>query len=248
MSLFLFQRLFTKCVWLTTVVVSLVGCAGSSNVVGDAVRMAWQNEAPSDPTVAQVLNPKYRYLRVTLDGRPFLLILGYIDKDVASGESVDVWYTGQGEVLKLKNGRLLGMTGTQSDWLAVRHTSLPSWSFAANMVDTAFASYGRTRDLKAAYQFGIQEQVNLKRIPVPRLSAMAGVPSSDLVWLEEIYSGGTHLPPSQFAVRQGVRGTHVVYSWQCLSAQMCLSFQEWTREDHAAEQLRQATATKMVKP
>jgi hypothetical protein len=250
MSIFLVLRIFTKLAWLVAAVVSLTSCAGSSNVVGEVVRLALQKSEPSDPTLAQVLNPQYRYLRATLDGRPFLLILGYVDQDAAAGEAVDVWYTGQGEVLKLKDGRLVGITGTQSDWLAVRHSVLPTWSAAAVLDDSAAISYVRTRDLKAAYQFGMQEQVTLKRIPAPLLSAIAGQPSNDLVWLEERYVSGTDLPPSQFAVRQGARGSRVVYSWQCLSAQMCLSLQEWTKEDHATAQLSQtkARATQMGKP
>jgi Group 4 capsule polysaccharide lipoprotein gfcB, YjbF len=194
MSIFLVLRIFTKLAWLAAAVVSLVSCAGSPNVVGDVVRLAWQKSESSDPTLAQVLNPQYRYLRVTLGGRPFLLILGYVDQDAVSGEAVDVWYTGQGEVLKLKNGRLVGMTGTQSDWLAVRHTALPTWSVAAALHDSAAMSYVRTRDLKAAYQFGIQEQVTLKRIPAPQLPAIAGLPSNDLVWLEERYVSAADLP------------------------------------------------------
>lgn len=250
MSIFLVLRIFAKLVWLTAIVVSLTSCAGSSNVVGEVVRLSLQKSEPSDPTLAQVLNPQYRYLRVTLDRRPFLLILGYTDEDAGSGEAVDVWYTGQGEVLKLKDGRLVGITGTQSDWLAVRHSALPTWPVAAALHGSAAISYVRTRDLKVAYQFGMQDQVTLKRIPAPLLSAIAGQPSNDLVWLEERYVSGADLPPSQFAVRQGARGSRVVYSWQCLSAQMCLSFQEWTKEDHATAQLSQtkARAAQIGKP
>ena len=236
------QRILTQLLGRSTVVACLISCAGNANVVGDVVRLAWQKEDSSDSTRAQVLNPQYRYLRANFDGRPFLLVLGYIDADPASGEPIDVWYTGQGEVLKFKNGRLLGMTGTQADWLAVRHISLPTWAEAAAMRDAATISYVRMRDSKASYQFGIQEQVTLQRIPAPPVSPLGGLPANDLVWLEERYSTRAHLPPSQFAVRQDATSSRVVYSRQCLSAQMCLSFQEWTPEDHAAIQSSQAGA------
>jgi hypothetical protein len=237
---------------LSLLLVGVTGCAGDARIMSDMFKAAWQGGS-SDQTAAQILNPEYRYLRVTLEGRPFLLVLGYVDQDPQTGESIDVWYTGRGEVLKLKNGRLVAVSGTPSDWLAARHKALPTWDAALRMSDSTSLSYERARDQKAGYRFNQQEQVSLSRIAAPRTSwisgRFAGSLATDLVWFEERYTSDTGLPPSFFAVRNtavasahGVVGTTqaaVVYSWQCLSVQTCLSLQEWTQEDHAVLQLAQ---------
>jgi Group 4 capsule polysaccharide lipoprotein gfcB, YjbF len=246
--------LLKKYLCIAACVASLFGCSGhNTSLVSDLVRLAWQESAQRDVTLTQVLNPAYRYLRVTLDGRAFLMVLGYVDVDADALEPTEVWYTGQGEVLRLKNGRLLSMTGIKTDWLAVRNTGVPTWTSLAALPESAIVRYTRMRDLKELYQFGIQEQVMVRRIAAPPTQALAGLPLSDLVWLEEQYvthSTSAQLPPSLFAVRSLSKEkdmySSVVYSRQCLSTQLCLSLQEWTLQDHAAAQLRHAQA--MSKP
>ena len=46
------------------------------------------------------------------------LVLGYVD--TSSDGPVEVWYSGSGEVVRMRHGRVVGTTGLSTDWRAVR--------------------------------------------------------------------------------------------------------------------------------
>ena len=81
----------------------------------------WSSTTPAAP----VLNPAYRYLRIQTGKRVAYFALGYVDT-LPEGK-VEVWYSGGKEVLKLLDGRLVGMVGTATEWLSVKLISPPAW-------------------------------------------------------------------------------------------------------------------------
>jgi hypothetical protein len=179
-----------------------------------------QSAAASQPT----FNPNYRYLRVTTGAQTVFMVLGYIDQRPEG--AVEVWYSGSGEVLRLLDGRLVGTSGLSTDWREVRFSKLPAWSG-----DAAAKTYVRERDMMPGYRFGIRDEVVLAPIAAPAQSALAGRPAASLRWYEERSTSrpaSASLPTARFGVLQAEGAPRVVYSEQCISNDLCMSFEQWT--------------------
>lgn len=179
-----------------------------------------QSAATAEPT----FNPNYRYLRVKTGEQTVFMVLGYIDQRPEG--AVEVWYSGSGEVLRLLDGRLVGTSGLSTDWREVRFSKLPAWSGEA-----AAKTYVRERDMMPGYRFGIRDEVVLAPIDAPGQSALAGRPAASLRWYEERSTSrpaSASLPPARFGVLQAGGAPRVVYSEQCISNDLCMSFEQWT--------------------
>lgn len=179
-----------------------------------------------DITSGRPLNPKLTYLRATSNGTPLLMVQG--GGDAAQG---DLFYTASAEVFGLKQGRLQQALGVPGEWRAVRSDNVPAWTRSLN-----FATYQRQRDLTAQGRYAIREDVSLQRLVSAspsryKQSANASYQPSDLTWFRETYTplskSEPGLPPALFGVLFAQSGARVVYSEQCIDAQLCLSFQEW---------------------
>lgn len=207
------------------------GCTPWQSAAYESTRFALQPAAAVDK--AQ-LRPELRYLRVTTQGTPVLLVLGEIDRD-AQGREVQVWYSAGAEVLRLQNGRLVGLTGTPVEWRHVAlPASLPAWSSIA-----APTTYVRTLDRMPGYHIGLREQVTVRPIAAPGSTQLQGVDEQRLRWFEETARPSTdtpaaisariaQLPPSRYAVFVGANNqTTPVYGEQCLDAQTCFQWQSW---------------------
>lgn len=186
----------------------------------------WVDSSPFqavEPLQAQ-LNPDYRYLHVTLAGaKPALLVLGYVDAH-PQGE-IEVWYSAQGEVLRLQNGRLVGAAGLPVEWRRVAYPQTPP---AWQAVPSEGARFTSVRDEQPGYQLGKVEQVLLTPLPKPPL-AMSEPALATATWFQESYSDarGPTRPDAWFALGKHGGTTTIVYSRQCLSASVCLYLQRW---------------------
>ncbi len=172
------------------------------------------------------LNPDFRYLRVVVDGRVVFLALGYEDKD-AQGP-IEVWYSAEREVFRFQNGRLIGAAGLNIEWRNVTRPALPSWSEISRTDHPIH--WTRIRDVMPNYRFGVQDKLVLRRIAAPVKSEIQGLDSATLTWFEERFdseSYDTALPVAHYAVDFRDGREAVVYGEQCLSAELCFSWQRW---------------------
>jgi hypothetical protein len=209
-------------------VLALLGlgaCASKSllSEVSSAVfldRLPFQSPKPLD---AQ-LNPNYRYLHVTLAGaKPALLVLGYVDEHPQG--AIEVWYSAQGEVLRLQNGRLVGVAGLPVEWRRVAYSQTPP---AWQSVPPEGARFSSVRDEQPGYRLGLVEQVSLKPLQQAPLE-LPGKNHATAAWFRESYAdaNGSSRPDAWFALGQSGDQKVIVYSRQCLSASVCLSLQRW---------------------
>ena len=173
------------------------------------------------------LNPNLKYLRVTVRDRTVLMVLGYLD-NVPQG-NVETWYSSEGEVLKLLNGRVLSTNGLELDWRNVRYASLPAWSELIGLSsNSSNFQFTRTHDQMPAYKFGIAEDVYLYGIGAPSNSNLVGLPAHQLKWVEEkVKSTGHGLPSARYGLGTKNGITLVVYGEQCFSNELCFSWQTW---------------------
>jgi hypothetical protein len=170
------------------------------------------------------LDPAFRYLRVTVDGRIALLALGYVERE--QGGPVEVWYSAHREVLRLQNGRLVGAVGVSTEWRNVALPVLPAWSALARAGQPLH--WVRVRDLMPGYRYGVRDALALRAIVPPARSALQGLDPQQLVWFEERLEpaeGADALPPARYAV--DLARELVVYGEQCLAPDLCFAWQRW---------------------
>jgi len=196
--------------------VSSAGCTvePATQALLDAYRLS----GGGAETQAGGLNPRLSYLRVQVGERELFLALGYVDQ-LADGP-VQVWYSGDGDVLRLRDGRVVGLiTKYGPDWLGVSFARLPRWDALGDQ-----AEFERVRDARPGYRYGIREKMLIRRIAPPDDTQLRLMPSSLLAWFEETVRGDSDIPAARYAV--GADG-HVVYAEQCMSNEFCFSWQSW---------------------
>ncbi len=194
------------------------GCSSSTNAVIDTVQSIVRRDTGA---AALSLDPRFRYLRVTTQGGGVaFLALGYVDNTPQG--PLEVWYSGERQVLRLQNGRLAGVTGVATEWHGVSLPPLPSW----RELGRAPAPYrwSRTRDVMPGYRYGLRDALEVRQIGAPSRSQLAGMDALQLTWFEET---SATLPPARYAVQIDDGSGTVVYAEQCLAPELCLSWQRW---------------------
>ncbi len=170
------------------------------------------------------LNPNLSYLRVTVGtDRVVLMVLGYLEPTLQG--PIETWYSSEGEVLKLQNGRVLSTAGMAVDWRASKYSGLMPWP---DMVQRVSSEFVRQTDQMPGYKFGIEEKVSIANVPAPTNANMVGMAPSYLRWYEETVRGTSHgLPSARYALRLSASGPVLVYGQQCFSNDFCISWQPW---------------------
>ncbi|MFZ3018538.1 MAG: hypothetical protein WA056_08805 [Gallionella sp.] len=197
----------------------LVGCAvePATQALLDAYRI---NRSEGAQPAAAGLKPGFKYLRVQIDGREIFLVRGYVDQHPDG--SVEVWYSADADALRLRDGRVVGVTMKSGpEWLNVSFAHLPGWDAVGSRTE-----FDRVRDVGPGYRYGIKEKMLLRRIAPPDNSQLRLVPASSLTWFEEGVQGVSDIPPARYAVDSGAH--RVVYGEQCLSSEYCFSWQDWS--------------------
>lgn len=169
--------------------------------------------------------PPYRYLRVVVNGRVVFM----------ASDTTGVWYSGGREVLRFRNGRLVAAVGLATEWRGIVLPELPSWSKLAAAKEPL--GWTRIRDVMPGYHYGLRDALILQRIAPPTDSELKGIAPNALTWFEERFdmqhagtSNSMALPPARYAVDFGDAKEIVVYGEQCISVQLCISWQRWPVE------------------
>jgi hypothetical protein len=181
----------------------------------------------ASPSDSPVFRPEFSYLRASFEGRTVFLVLGYVDPHPEG--PTEVWYSASGEAVRLRHGRVVSTAGLTTDWRAVRFSNAPTWPQAASS-DHSATRFERERDLMPGYRAGIRDQIEQRPIDAPSDTMLAGRRADSLRWFEERSStqpASAALPPARFGLAPVGDRLEVVYSEQCLSRDLCLSFERW---------------------
>ena len=196
----------------------LVGCVQTplTKTISDA--LGWSQNVDE-----RNLNPDYRYLRVSSPERAFLMVLGYVDS--SPDGDIETWYSNAGQVMRLQNGRLLSAKGFAVDWTSVTYKDLPLWSQATTRPRTRFIRY---HDEMPGYKVGVFDMVTIQRIDPPQDTRIAGIPPTQLTWLEETTDTSPRARPSaRYGLSTADGKLGVVYAEQCFGRELCLAWQTW---------------------
>jgi hypothetical protein len=207
----------------------LCGCAGSTTAVFESLRYVVQKDSAA---ASARLNPDFRYLRITIDGRTALLVLGYVESHPEG--PIEVWYSAEREVIRLQNGRIVGAVGLTTEWRNVTLSTSPAWDWLGRQ-GTA-VSILRLRDVMPGYRYGVEDHLVLKPAPLPPRSELQELDPKQLAWFEESIETDRRksaldeqnvLPIARYAVDLQQKGHPVLYGEQCLAPRLCFTWQRW---------------------
>lgn len=197
---------------------ALHGCASRQMSVLAVAKSLVQNNEAID---SAVLRPDFRYLRVTINNKSVLMVLGYVDAD-SSGRPIQVWFSADGEVVRTQYGRLVGLIGAPIEWRQVTLSAdVPAWSDITNAHQY---QYVRQLDEMPGYRWSQVDHLTIRPISVATDTELKGSAAASLQWFEEVAVDG-RLPAARYALVPGAR--EPVYGEQCVSASFCMSWQVW---------------------
>jgi hypothetical protein len=153
----------------------------------------------------------------------------------SQGGPVEVYYGSSGEVLRLRDGRLMGVLGLVTEWRQVADPA-PAWADVVKLREPA--AFVRTRDVMPGYRSGVQDELVLRPVAAPERSALRNVDPKSLEWFEESVrnrgrtripaAASETLPPARYALDLAGAKPTVVYSEQCLAPDLCFTWQRWS--------------------
>lgn len=220
------RMLFTSILFLLT----LAGCSSfDSNPVVRTLRHAAPGSSEAE---REKFDPEFNYLRVEAGDNVIFMASDapLIDK----ADAVEIWYSAGREVLRLQNGRLLAAVGLHTEWRGVVVRGLPAWSEILRAEQPV--RWSRFRDVMPGYRYGVHDALVLRRVPPPGDSNLKVIDPHSLTWFEERFDTQStdtdsrwheELPPARYALDTRNAGETVVYGEQCLSAELCFSWQRW---------------------
>ena len=210
----------------SVLLVSIGGCSKSYVATGDTLKHAFKSLYQSKN---YQLDPNLSYLRVTNGDHVAFLALGYIDEENENKPSaVEVWYSAEKEVLRLKNGRLVGLTGTEIELRNTFFFDLPVWK---DIEDPQ--TFTLVQDQMPGSWYKKSTKLTISRIAKPGNVKLLNVSKEDLIWFEEKVVGGDNsMSPSKYGVRID-QGKYIpIYGEQCLAKDFCLTWQKWAASDN----------------
>lgn len=215
-----------KCVSLSmsvlVVALTLQGCRGSNPVYDTLTNvLPWSQQYAN-------LQPGFEYLWVSVDGKASVMALGA--RETRGNAVHEHWYTGQGEMLHLVDGRVQQALGFTHE-LRQQTGAPPAWgSFAAQLGQVSMKDqtqstkdvvWTRQLDVMPGYRFGVQETVVSRTVAEPaRLPE--GVPANAQWVADEVRGKKANGLPWVYAQRFALANNRVVYSEQCLAPAVCL--------------------------
>ena len=187
------------------------------------------------------------YLRVNINGLDVLLVKGYVDSD--SRGPIDVWYSSDGSVMRIQQGRYLGSIGFDQNWQEVTRQDAPGLDFILNSELSQSVKNPITPIKSVKKYFSNQSYVAMPSYLVMRDERISGVISStvpdsipssikkylnnkDLIWVAETPQ------PNDLFKKKGASfawygfvknkdGFEQVVGQQCLSKDFCITWTPW---------------------
>jgi hypothetical protein len=165
------------------------------------------------------LVPGIPYLSVKAHGNQAYMALGYRDVLVQNGKSVleDTWYSGQQEMLVLRDGRIHRVIGMTHEWRR-QESQPPAWA----SVQAQPTRWQRQRDVMPGYRIAVRDVIETRAISPPRFSA--SWPAGAQWFQDDVTSSHPDGRPWRYTQRfvwhpqQGV-----LYSEQCIAPEVCLT-------------------------
>jgi len=171
-------------------------------------------------TQIKLYKPGFEYLAVSLDGRASVMALGE-RRVYGRGESRHVhehWYTGQGEMLYLVDGRIQQVLGFTHEWRG--QTSMPPiWD--AVLSNSREISWRRVLDVMPGYRYNLIDTVTTYKTTAPQRLPDGVSPQAQ--WVADLVNSKDDDGLEWWYLQKfAVLNSRVVYSEQCIDKALCL--------------------------
>lgn len=167
------------------------------------------------------LKPGFEYILIEIEGRKTVMALGgrEILSDTGRASLHERWYSGQGEMIHMVDGRIHTAVGLTVEWRQQR-SNPPAWDLLAKSASSV--AWFRELDVMPGYRYGQSDRIETKLSTAPKGPPVLPL---DAIWImDQVRSpqalGGDWTYTQIFAIHQG----RVVYSEQCLSPTVCFKF------------------------
>ena len=219
------------------VAVLLAGC----EVVPSA---SWQivtrtfDSAPSATQSQARPDVRFEYLQLDRGASSLRLVLGYrsLLALTAPGRVAPIqehWYSGDRELLVLRDGRLEQALGMAIEWRSSQAPAQPDWD--ALLASPRPLQWQRRRDEMPGYRYGLVDEIESRRVD-PTSAAIPDVSGlgEGLVWVQEdvrspLADGRIWQHRQWFALAREGERWRVRWSRQCLAPDWCLDLKTLDR-------------------
>jgi hypothetical protein len=228
----------------------LLGCSSQSEALYKTLQISFSNTSRLIDNAP--LKDNLNYLRVNINGLDALLVLGYVEND--GDEKINVWYSKEGSVLRIKEGRYFGSLGFDQEWRTVKRNNSPSFN---NLLTTEMASLSQSSSLESSsrntqpnkryfftqtysefpsYRHVMEERMSNQVIQAPQpvipSSMKKFLPTDGIVWIYETTapidrSFKKNPPFAWYAFVKKKDSYQQILGQQCLSADYCLTWIPW---------------------
>jgi hypothetical protein len=166
------------------------------------------------------VQPGFEYILVSANGHEALMALGERRDtiDEFKNRTHEYWYTGQGEMLYLVNGRIHQALGFTNE-IRSQTSAEPPWEQLSKSSNSI--AWGRKIDLMPGFRYGLVNNITTFKIAAPNfLPEHLPEPMHWIADLVESKSGDGQVwwYLQRFALHDG----RVVYSEQCITERLCL--------------------------
>lgn len=195
-------------------VVLLVGCS-SAQMAG------WwtlQEEVmPRQLPVRQMtLKPEFRYLLVENKGQEALMV--WVGMEHSALGETSVWMSADGVVLRLVQGRLVGVSEPHRSWRLTTESPV-----STNPSLTTRPQFSQTSDEHPAFRLGIKRSIAKVDLTANPQTTGWAVDAQDLRWTQEV-----DISSGQRLAMHGMNAqNHTMAGQRCMTPDWCLRWQVW---------------------
>jgi len=194
---------------LKFLLISLLSACQGFNASTDTLGVVFSSALNSNNST---YTPGFEYIEVELNGKKTALALGY--RKIDGFDVEEHWYSGVGEMLTLRNGRLVEVLGMTSE---VRQTSreIPKWDqLEANHSPLTWM---RSRNLHPGYRYGVKEYVTSEAKVNKQVDRQ-----TNQTWVHEtVQSERADGREWRYEEKFQLENGRVVFSEQCLATNIC---------------------------
>lgn len=188
---------------------SLLSACQSVNPTMDTLGVVFSSALNSNTSMYA---PGFEYIEVELNGKKTALALGYRKVDGVDIE--EHWYSGVGEMLTLRNDRLVEVFGMTSE---VRQTSREIAKWDQLEANHAPLTWMRTRNLHPGYRYGVKEYVT----SVVKVNKQVDRQANQTWVHEKVLSERADGREWRYEEKFQLENGRVVFSEQCLAPNTC---------------------------
>lgn len=204
----------------SSLVLALGGCGANMTAALATASKTWDGgRSVAGPNAA--VNPAFDYLRVETDRQVGLMARAGEEPSVHG--RTEPWFSADGAVLRLSQGRIVGLTDGARSWQLSRALEPVDWrEIAAGQSQAQTWVVDEQPGYRLGRRFDRVIDLSLAGPPGVRLPS----PSRGVRWFRESDPLGASMP-AWYAVDLTQRPARVVYAQACLTPKWCLNWQPW---------------------